>query len=313
MASQKKLVCTITDELADTTSSLAGPLLKIKILASRIGSQELVEWINKEIQGYDVGQVPEYRNAKTHVTCTIQQGYYTGDNQVFPIMLLDQPWLDYFLKTPFDEGIEALEHLINNSGKSSVVSKVFGVDFDAIINAHISREKSQNFRVSNIRKDVSISQIKNIVSNIRSQLLDLMLDLEKNFKDAQDEAQEEIVANHVINQFMTQIHITSSGTGNTINTGDKNTISVTNNISKGDTSALKKAFRAQHIAEADIEDIASIVEVEPYDESSKAFGTKTREWVSKMINKSLDGSWQVGVGAAGTLLAEGLKAYYGAH
>lgn len=47
------LVSRIINELVDDKSSLNGALLKTKVLASRIGNQELIAWTNSELSGYD--------------------------------------------------------------------------------------------------------------------------------------------------------------------------------------------------------------------------------------------------------------------
>ena len=39
--------------------------------------------------------------------------------------------------------------------------------------------------------------------------------------------------------------------------------------------------------------------------------SRVNNWIKKMMNKSLDGSWQIGIGTAGTLLADAIKGYYG--
>ena len=45
--------------------------------------------------------------------------------------------------------------------------------------------------------------------------------------------------------------------------------------------------------------------------SQGQYGERVKAWMVKMTEKAIDGSWNIGVGAAGTLLAEGLKAFFG--
>ncbi|MFN9898037.1 MAG: hypothetical protein ACK55Z_04405, partial [bacterium] len=55
----------IIDTLSDDTKSLTTPLLKVKVLATRIGNESLLKWVNNELDGYKTSDsVPEYRKAK---------------------------------------------------------------------------------------------------------------------------------------------------------------------------------------------------------------------------------------------------------
>lgn len=47
-----KLLDTIISELVNVEISLSSPLLKTKILASRLQNKELLEWVNNELKGY---------------------------------------------------------------------------------------------------------------------------------------------------------------------------------------------------------------------------------------------------------------------
>jgi hypothetical protein len=52
----------IQDEIARSHSDITSLLLKCKILASRLGSAELADWVKWELSGYAADQpVPEYR------------------------------------------------------------------------------------------------------------------------------------------------------------------------------------------------------------------------------------------------------------
>lgn len=84
-------------------------------------------------------------------------------------------------------------------------------------------------------------------------------------------------------------------------------------ILPNDFSSVYKLLKENGVFEDDIQELKSIVENEKPNEDKKTFGEKTNAWISKMISKSLDGSWAIGIGAAGKLLADAIKAYYGWH
>ena len=43
---------------------------------------------------------------------------------------------------------------------------------------------------------------------------------------------------------------------------------------------------------------------------NKSFGPAVKVWITKMMQKAVEASWQIELGVAGGLLTEALKAYY---
>jgi hypothetical protein len=103
--------------------------------------------------------------------------------------------------------------------------------------------------------------------------------------------------------------INNNGDGNILNTGDKAKIDAKITIKKGDKENLKKKLLKEGLATEDVFELATIIdEEEPIDGK---FGNKVNGWVTKMLGKTLDGSWQIGIGAAGSMLADIIAKYYG--
>ena len=97
----------------------------------------------------------------------------------------------------------------------------------------------------------------------------------------------------------------------TIIVGDNNKVNYT--ITEGSFDSLKDMLSKNGVSSEDISELKMILESEKPNNEKKIFGNQTNGWVSKMISKSLEGSWSIGIGAAGKLLADGIKAYYGWH
>jgi len=107
----------------------------------------------------------------------------------------------------------------------------------------------------------------------------------------------------------TQINIHSVGNSGIINTGHGNTIDNNFGLYKGNIDSLKEELARNDVSKDDINEIVEIVQSEIPVESS--FGNRVNKWIRKMLDKSLEGAWQVGIGAAGGLLTEIIKRYYG--
>ncbi|QNF33097.1 hypothetical protein HUW51_10285 [Adhaeribacter swui] len=115
-------------------------------------------------------------------------------------------------------------------------------------------------------------------------------------------------SNQNLSYLNNKIH--NQGDGNFINTGNNSSINNKVNIEKNNFDVLRKLLAENHLASFDIDELQNIIDEQP-DAERRLFGPKVNSWIQKMLNKSLDGSWQVGIGTAGTLLAEALTKYYG--
>lgn len=93
----------------------------------------------------------------------------------------------------------------------------------------------------------------------------------------------------------------------TINQISTNTV----NVIKGDFNSLAFHLRSHGIEEADIQELQTIIDVTPLPQLPSEYSPDLKSWMTKMIGKSIDGTWQIAVGAAGSLLATGIQHYFG--
>lgn len=98
----------------------------------------------------------------------------------------------------------------------------------------------------------------------------------------------------------------------TVNVGDYNTITTTNiKVSNGSIDELRKVLLENGVENEDIDELESILETDTPDTNNKKFGKGVSDWIGKMISKAAQNIWEVGIGAAGSLLAQALNQYYG--
>jgi hypothetical protein len=99
------------------------------------------------------------------------------------------------------------------------------------------------------------------------------------------------------------VHANTIGVVNIIG-GDVNTqnIDVKN-------QELTNTLKAQGVLVEDIAELLEILKSDNQDSEKQEFGVKTGSWMKKMISKAQDGTWAIGVGAAGKLLADAIKGY----
>ena len=176
-------------------------------------------------------------------------------------------------------------------------------------------ENGQRFAVTKLMVTVHTSQITQVLSVIRSRFLDFMLQLEKEVPDLDEIIKNKLVTEEKVNEKVEKIYnqtiINNSGYGNTITAGNENVVTSNINITKGNIKELQEVLESNNVPKEDIAEIVEIVQEESPDPSTGRFGEKVNSWINKMISKTLEGTWLISTGAAGALLVELLKKYYG--
>lgn len=64
------------------------------------------------------------------------------------------------------------------------------------------------------------------------------------------------------------------------------------------------------MTDEDINELLSVVD-ENIPSVPEQYDSSVKTWITKMLGKAVDGSWQVGIGAAGSILADALAVHYG--
>lgn len=302
-----ELVSQIINDLVDDDKSLTTALLKTKVLASRIQSEELLNWVNSELTGYiNLEHLPEYRqNIPTYI-----KGQYINGNQHItggdiPTDGLAPDIEKRLLTQNFLDSVKGLEKTVIQN--PSTVTMPVSPDFVAIVELNIKNMGYPYFNLLEIHKIISTNLIVELLSNVRSKLLDFILEIDQKFgslaeiKDLKMKSEEikSIVNNTII-----------QGDGNVFNTGEKAKIKNTNKINKSNKTDLINALKDNGVSDGDISELVEIIDQEE-PASTTNLGPLANGWIGKMYSKALDGSWNVAVGAAGGLLVELIKQYYG--
>lgn len=81
-------------------------------------------------------------------------------------------------------------------------------------------------------------------------------------------------------------------------------------ISKGNIDELKDTLEKYAIPKLDLDELVNLLEQEPQS-TPTSFPQKINQWIGKMIQKAVDGVWNISVSAAGTLLSTSIGKYYG--
>ena len=300
-----KIVHEIIDELTKSSGSIESALLKTKVLAYKIGNNEIAGWVNFELNGYESDEaLPEYRIVGATVYGVLTNGHYRYNHWQVPLIHLDREIADRFRVAKLMESITSLEHLANGgTEKVDMIAQPIAAEITAlIIDKGLPVHRGYHLESSQI--EIARSSIIQVVTSIRSKLLDFMLEVDKQVGDKPitDKAKEMVQA---------IFSGTITGSNNIIITGSHNVQKVNINVSQGNFEELSKQFQHAGLTTNDVQELQNIIDQDNSEPQSKKFGDKVNGWILKMITKVATGSWDIAIGAAGSLLADGISKYYG--
>jgi hypothetical protein len=305
-----KLINDIINELIDVDKSISSPLLKTKVLASRLQNDVLLNWVSNELKGYNnSSDLPDYRKYKGNITGTYVIGVMQYNDQPVPTIGLKRDFEKVLRIMNINQSIASLE-ILKGENKSGILEHTFSAELTGLIQQNWQKLGNPDLQLINCKKSISVSAVVEILSYVRNNLLDFMLKIDSEFGNI-TEIEELKTKNEKIATIVNQTIINNSGDGNVVNTGNKANISATISINKGSKEELAKHLQDIGLSAIDTAELVEIIDTEEPNFENKTFGQKVNSWTQKMLGKALDGSWNIGIGAAGNLITEAVKAYYG--
>lgn len=310
----------VIDDLVNTDKSLSSPLIKLNYFAKLIKNQELIDYTKNELNGYreDSELIPDYRRARGTVMVDFQANYHKYLNNQLPISMIDDRYRSNFEYVYARQGIAVVEKLAYEALKTDSEDYIaIPLPMELL---HILQEPAKKLYKSDVRIDViaarlttNSSLVVEIPNAIRTRLLDFVMAIADEFGyDIEIESfnkKSELNNKTIIHQMNTTIN--NSGVGNVINTGNENQIENQVSIAKGDISRLQSELEKQGIDKEDISEISEIVTNEDPNVEKNKLGEKANSWISKIINKSLNGVGKIATGISSNILATMIKQYYG--
>jgi hypothetical protein len=217
----------IIEELYNDQRSLEGPLLKTKVLASRIKNDEIKDWASRELIGYRDGrELPSYRFVRPVYEWQIRQRGEELPPAAVPRMLFDEEIRELYFRGRMDQAVKVLESLTSRTDGDGILRKDYAADICQFLTRKIKNNAQLNIWILRLVSLTDISEVVQVLSMIRSTLLDFILGLESDIPDlvkplssisriaAPEQARvAQIFHNTVINVM---------GHGNTVVAGDNN-------------------------------------------------------------------------------------------
>ena len=298
----------IQQSAIDGKSDLAELLRKCKLLAARLGSKPLEDWLVWESNGYPKeSSVPEYRIWPLQVF-----GHFSGPfgsgirNAPIPIELLsflsdkEKGW---YRRHQCRESIAAIEAILRDSKKGKVA--VTTGSLAVVIGTKLYQAQNCVQTWAEFEK----GRLVEVLNAVRNRILDFALAVGNEAPSAGEmgEKSEKLEQARVNQIFNLTIH---GGAANIIGTATDSSVTF-NNIATKDFASLEKFLLEKGADPADIAELKEAVDSDTAPTSPGSFGTKVASWIGRMVAKAATGGWQIGAGAAGNLLADAMAKYYG--
>lgn len=287
-----------------------GPiLLKLRLLAARLGSQPLAEWVKYESEGYpkDV-EVPAYRIISVSYTATFS-GPFGSSIQNAPISpyliekFAGKSWVKYEMRG----SIAAVDDLLGTSEKGS------GLQIEASNLIHLLQGNVyEDYACNSVTGRVSRAALAAIRHSVRSRVLELTIEFEKSIPEAasvalgptatpagQHSATATQIAQQIIYGNFTSVSASGGGARIAISVGER------------DRQALANFLVASGIPEDDATELVQLASAEEPESAVEPMGPKVRKWLIDNMKKAANGTWKMGVTVATDLIKEALLKYYG--
>ena len=249
-ASKAGFLESIQADLVDHNKSIASTLLKLRLLAAKLGSDELTEWIKYEAEGYPQDdEIPTYRVVPVSFTGTFQ-GPFGGSLQNVPIppllikKLAGEDWVTFKIR----ESAATVENMARqNDGLHLDLSNLIVV---------LRGKVYPDYNPVEIVGFISQTPLIEMSNAIRNRLLEITIEITKKIPGSEGF---ELTSITRAPEVTTQIfHQTIHGNMTSIqSTGADANIQVT--INKHDLESLKIGLLRSGLSEEDSEEVAKLI------------------------------------------------------
>ncbi|WP_131721596.1 hypothetical protein [Xanthomonas sp. NCPPB 1128] len=298
----------IQSAVLDSSSEIGPILLKLRLLAARLGSQPLADWVRHESEGYPAEvEVPSYRVLPVSYTGTFfgPLGSGISNAPIAPFLIekfASKRWTHYEMRS----SIAAVDDLLSGSNDAGVFT-IEASNLMLMLQGKVYPEYACNAVNGAIARG-SVAAIRHAVL---SRILELTLELERSVPEASDvlvgKASElPVNSAHVTTQIAQQIIY---GNVTTVSAGTGSNVVV--NVVEGDLSTLAAFLTHAGISKADAEELARLAASEEPESVAEPMGPKVREWLGRNLKKAASGAWKVGLAVGTDLIKEALLKYYG--
>ncbi len=288
----------------DGKSDLGELLRKCKLLAARLDSKPLEDWLVWESNGYPKEvQLPAYR-----VWGVQLKGHFSGPfqsslrNAPIPTICVPDDIRDHTTIFRCQQSVVSIQELLESNDSGTFQTNLG--DLSVLLGAKVYEDRNCLQAWGEFER----GHLVEVLNSVRNRILDLVLAIWKEDPKAGEvPGRPDRLEPSKVNQiFNTTVY---GGAASVVGAAESSMI--TFNVQTGDFKTLAQALKDHSVEDADIKELEAAMQDDPPPKDSNSFGPRVSQWIGKMIGKAASGAWKIALGAAGALLASLIAKYYG--
>ena len=302
-ASNAGFLESIQADLVDHNTSIASTLLKLRLLAAKLGSDELAEWIKYEAEGYPHdADIPTYRVVSISFSGTFFGPFGSAYKNVpIPPVLIKEFAGEDWIISKRSESAAAVENMANQKNGMNL-------DFSNLM-LLLRGKVYPGYEPAQVVGFISQTAFIEMANAIRNRLLEITIEIAKKIPGAEGVELTSIIR---APEETTQIfHQTIHGNMTNIqSTGADANIQVT--INEHDLESLKTGLLRSGLSEEESEEVATLIsEQEPSDQVNTGLNDGIRKWLADRIASASDAAFKGGISALTKVVQEAAMQYWG--
>ncbi|HZT28443.1 MAG TPA: hypothetical protein VFA33_01075 [Bryobacteraceae bacterium] len=294
----------IQNAAIDAGSDLGTLLRKCKLLAARLDSQPLEEWLLWESNGYpDEVPLPSYRVWPMDLKGDFAGPFGSGlRNMPIPLATIPEEARTTFEEYRCRESVANVEATLKRSKRGTL--QVPTGDLALLLGTGVYQRQN----CIQAWGEFGVGNLAELLNSVRNRILDFALAVWKAQPQAGEAGNQvpKMEPSRVTQIFHTTVY---GGSTNVVGTATASHMAFT--VGASDFSSLRRALRENHVSEDDIAELQDAVESEKTPARPESYGPKVSSWIAKMFKKASDGTWTIGITAAGQILPKLIAKYYG--
>lgn len=281
-------------------------LLKLRFLASRLGSEPLEDWVKYEAEGYPKdADIPGYRVARLSFRGSWSGPFGSGiNNAPIPTALVEKHASKEWTRYKIRESIATVQEM-------AAREQSMGIDASNLI-LLLQGKVYEDYACNSIVAEMSSIAIREIVQTVRARILELTIELEKRVPETVEITLQQVISSKMPETAATVTQIFNQTVyGNVTHVTATDGAQVTLAITAGNTVSMVSELAKAGLPDEAAKEITSIVAAEGPPTADRTLGPKALGWIKKNAPKAASGAWKIGSAVATDLLKEAALKYYG--
>ena len=298
----------IQEALLTPDAELSTILLKLRFLASRLGSEPLEDWVKYETEGYPPNfDVPEYRKIRVNY-----KGHWSGPlgrsiaNAPIPPYLIKEHAGEAWLRHEVRESIAGVEKLAKKEEEDGPLQ----LNAANLILA-LQGKVYERWACNSISGSFSPVAMREIKQSVRSRILELTIQFEKRVPEALEVTLQKAIPQKPTSEAAVTQIVNNIVYGNVTHVTATDKAQVNLSITAGDVESMASELVKAGLPQDAAKEISEIVAAEKPESADKPLGSRALAWIKENASKAAGGAWKISSDVLTSVLTEAALKFYG--